>query len=223
MKTILSSASLMLFLLMSTIMMAQTSTERKTMSEGVYEAIVIQIPDLDKKIVGDLWADFTKDFYGVRSKYNRKTKEYFSDDAEVAAIGQGNTFDMYASIEEKGSGSELSVWYDLGGAYLSARDHGDRHLEAEKMLLRFGLEAAKEKIRLDIKAQEKALDGLMGDLKKMENDKERMERDIEKAQEAIARAEQGLEENAQDQVNKNAEIKAQEELIEATKQKLKDL
>ena len=223
MKTILSTAGLMLFLLISTALTAQTSTERKTMSEGVYEAIVIQIPDLDQKTVGSLWADFTKDFYGVRSKYNRKTKEYFSDDADIAGIGLGNTFDMYASIEERGNGTEVSVWYDLGGAYLSSREHGDRHLEAEKMLLRFGLEAAKEKIRLDIKAQEKALSGLQGDLKKMENDKGRLEREIEKAQEAIARAEEGLEQNAQDQENKNVEIKAQEELIEATKRKLKDL
>lgn len=223
MKTILSSVSMLLLLLVTTALSAQTSTERKTMSEGVYEAIVIQVPDLNKKVVAGLWTDFTKDFYGVRTKYNRKTKEYFSDDADISAIGLGNTFDMYTTIEDKGDGSELSVWFDLGGAFMSAREHSDRHLEAEKMLLRFGLEAAKEKIRLDIKAQEKALDGLMGDLKKLENDKERHEREIEKAQEAIARAEQGLEENAQSQENKNAEIKAQEELIEATKRKLKDL
>lgn len=222
MKTILVYTT-MLLLFVSTALSAQTSTERKTMSEGVYEAIVIQIPDLNKKTVGDLWADFTKDFYDVRSKYNRKTKEYFSDDAEIAAIGKGNTVDIYTSIEDKGSGSELSVWFDLGGAYMSASEHSDRHLEAEKMLLRFGLEAAKEKIRLDVKDQEKALDRLMGDLKKLGNDKERLEREIEKAQEAIARAEEGLEENAQSQEDKNAEIKAQEELIEATRQKLKDL
>lgn len=35
MKTILSTASLMLFLFVSTALTAQTSTERKTMSEGV--------------------------------------------------------------------------------------------------------------------------------------------------------------------------------------------
>ena len=223
MKTILSSLSLMILVFLTTSLYAQTSVERKTMSEGIYEAIVIQIPGLDDKVVSDLWTDFTKDFYGVRTKYNRKTKEYFSDDADIAAIGLGNTFDMYATVEENRDGSELSVWIDLGGAYLSAREHSDRHLEAEKMLLRFGLEAAKESIRIDIKAQEKALDGLMGDLKKLENDKSRFERDIERAQEAIARAEEGLEQNAQSQENKNAEIKAQEELIEATKRKLKDL
>lgn len=221
MKTILSfTAAVLLF---AGSLYAQTSVERKTMSEGIYEAIVIQIPGLEKKDVGDLWVDFLKDYYGVRSKYNRKTKEYFSDDADIAAIGLGNTVDIYATVEERGNDSELSVWFDLGGAYMSAREHSDRHLEAEKMLLRFGLEAAKEQVRMEIKDQEKALGGLETDLKKLENDKERLEREIEKAQEAIARAEQGLKENAQEQENKNAEIRAQEELIEATKRKLKDL
>lgn len=221
MKTILSfSVALLLF---SASLFAQTSVERKTMSEGIYEATVIQIPGLDKKVVGDLWETFLKDFYGVRTKYNRKTKEYFSDDADIAAVGLGNTVDIYASVEDKGDGSELSVWYDLGGAYMSVREHSERHLEAEKILLRFGLEAAKEQVRLEIKAQEKDLDGLQGDLKKLENDKDRLEREIEKAQEAIARAEKGLEENAQQQENKNAEIKAQEELIDTTKRKLKNL
>ena len=221
MKTILSFSAA--FLLFMTGLMAQTSVERRTMSEGIYEAIVIQIPGLEKKDVGDLWVDFLKDFYGVRTKYDRKTKQYFSDDADITAIGLGNTVDIYTSVEEVKDGSELAVWFDLGGAYMSAREHGDRHLEAEKMLLRFGLEATKEQVRMEIKAQEKDLDHLEGDLKKLENDKERLEREIEKAREAIARAEKGLEENAQQQADKNAEIKAQEELIDTTKRKLKDL
>ena len=222
MKTILAYTS-MLLLFISTTLSAQTRVERKTMSTGIHEAIVITIPGLDDKTVGDLWVDFTKDFYDTRTKYDRRTKQYFSDDVDAAAIGKGNTFDMYASLEERGDDTELSLWIDLGGAYMSAREHSDRHLEAEKMLLRFGLEAAKESVRIEIKAQEKALDDLKRDLKGLENDKDRLEREIEKAREAIARAEKELGENADEQRDKNAEIKAQEELIEATKRKLKDL
>lgn len=222
MKTISIYFSAVLFLLAGSLQ-AQTTNERKTMSEGVYEAIVIQIPDLDAKTVGDLWTDFSKDFYGTRAKYNRKTKEYFSDDAEIAAIGKGNTIDIYTRIEDKNNGSELSMWINLGGAYLEANTHADRYLEAEKMLIRFGLESAKENVRMEIKAQEKALDDLESDLKKLGADKERLERDIVKAQEAIARAEEEIKSNVQSQDDKEAEIKAQQELIEATKQKLKDL
>lgn len=202
---------------------AQISNERKTMSEGVYEALVIQIPSLKKKTTSNLWTDFTKDFYSSRSKYNRKTKEYFTDDASIASIGKGNTIDIYTTIEENGDGTRLSMWIDLGGAYLSEGEHPDRYVEAEKMLIRFGLEAAKEKIRLDIKQQEKDLNDLEGDLKKLGSSKERLEQEIVKANEAIVQAEQGLEENEELQKNKNEEISTQQALIEETKKKLNDL
>ena len=57
-----------LLLLLSVSLQAQTRNERKTMSQGVYESIVLEIPDLDAKTVGDLWEDFSKDFYGTRAK-----------------------------------------------------------------------------------------------------------------------------------------------------------
>ncbi|PSR09803.1 MAG: hypothetical protein DA408_21030 [Bacteroidetes bacterium] len=63
----------------------------------------------------------------------------------------------------------------------------------------------------------------MGELKKLDSDKSRLERDIEKAREAIAQAEKEIASNLALQAAKQAEIKAQEELVEATKKKLKNL
>lgn len=212
-----------LFLFFACSLQAQISADRKTMSEGVYEALVIQIPGLDKKVTGKLWVDFTKDFYSSRSKYNRKTKEYFTDDADIVGIGQGNTVDIYTRIEEKAEGCQLNMWIDLGGAYLTRSSHGDRTVEAEKMLIRFGLETAKEKVRLDIEDQEKALKDLGRDLEKLASAKERYESEIEKAKEMIADAEKSIEENIVLQNAKNEEIKNQEALIDTTKKKLNDL
>ena len=214
---------LTLFFVLSYSVQAQISSDRKTMSEGVYEALVIEIPGLNKKTTSKLWTDFTKDFYSSRSKYNRKTKEYFTDDVDIAGIGKGNTIDIYTSIAEKSGGSELSMWIDLGGSFLSRSEHGDRYVEAEKMLIRFGLEGAKEKIRLDIEDQEKTLKGLGRDLEKLATAKERYESDIEKAKQMITEAEQGIIDNTTLQEAKNKEITAQEDLIETTKKKLNDL
>lgn len=219
----LSISLLALLLLLSVAVQAQTSTERKSMSEGVYTAVVMEVPGLNTKQAGDLWADFMKDVYDTRTKYNRRSKEFFADDAEIRGISLSNTVDIYTTFEESGDGVKLYIWYDLGGAYLSADQHPDRYIEAEKMLLRFGLEASKERVRMEIAEQEKALDDLMGDLKKLENQKEQLERDIERAQAAIAKAEEGLKENAGEQTDKQSEIEAQEALIEATKRKLRDL
>ena len=53
MKRFTVYATCLLFLLSFTLS-AQVSNARKTMSAGVYEALVIQIPDLDDKIVSNL-------------------------------------------------------------------------------------------------------------------------------------------------------------------------
>lgn len=202
---------------------AQIQTERLTMSEGVYPALILDVPNLDDKVVKDIWADFTKDFYSSRTKYNRKTKEYMTEDAKMAAIGKGDPVNLYTRIEDKGDGSELTMWVTIDGTFLSAELHPDRYIEAEKMLMRFGLEAAKEKVRMDLALQEKALDRLEGDLKKLDGEKERYERDIERAQEAIRKAEASIEQNGKDQEAKLEEIEAQKEAIEAIKRKLNDL
>lgn len=202
---------------------AQVTTERTSMSEGVYEALVLQIPDLNAKQTGNIWADFTKDYYGTRSKYNRKASEYIASGASIAALGKGSEVNLHAAIAENGNGSTIKLWVNLGDEFLSQSAHPDRYMEAEKIMLRFGLEGAKEKIRMDIADQEKQLERLMGDLKKLQNDKEREERAIEKAQQAIADAEAAIEKNGTDQTAKNEEIEAQQALIEATKVKLNDI
>lgn len=113
-------------------------------------------------------------------KYNCKMKEYFSDDVEIVVIGKGNMVDIYIIVELKGNGLEVLVWFDLGGVYLLVCEYFDCYLEVEKMMLCFGLEVVKEKVCMDIKVQEKDLDNLMGDLKKLENDKECLQWEIEK-------------------------------------------
>jgi chromosome segregation ATPase len=210
-------------LLFSLSVQAQVTNERKAMSEGVYEAFVLQIPDLSDKQTSNVWQDFTKAFYDTRSKYDRRSKEYIAQEAEVAGLGRGQTVNLHTLIEEDRQGSVVYLWVKVGDLYLNREQAPEQSREAEQMLLRFGLEAGKEKIRLDIAAQEKALESLMGDLKKLENDKERHERAIEKAQQAIKEAEAGIEKNLEDQKAKNGEIEAQRAMIEATKQKLQDM
>ncbi len=202
---------------------AQVSSQRLTMSEGVYEALVLDIPNLEPKTVGDLWGDFTKDFYDSRSRYNRRAKEYLTDDADIAALGLGNTVDIYVNIEEVGDGSRLAMWVDLGGAYMSAAEHPERTIEAEKILMRFGLEAAKEVLRRDIEEQEKVVERMERDLRQLENAKERFERDIERAQEAIREAEEGIVENAEEQQAKRLQIEEQQAIIEAIQRRLNEL
>lgn len=146
-----------------------------------------------------------------------------TEDAKMAAIGNGDEVNLYTHIEDKGDGSELTLWVNIDGTFLSPDLHPDQYIEAEKMLMRFGLEAAKEKVRIDLALQEKALERLEGDLRKLEGEKERYGRDIGRAQEAIRKAEENIEENGRDQESKLQEIEEQKTAIEVIKRKLNDL
>ncbi|RME98587.1 MAG: hypothetical protein D6772_08830, partial [Bacteroidetes bacterium] len=168
-------------LLLNITAQAQLPTESKAMSEGVYEALVLSIPDLNAKQTAKLWTSFTKDFYDARSKYDRRSKEYIATDAEITGLGTDQPVNLHALIEERGKGSVVYLWVKVGDNFISKAQMPDQQMEAEQLLLRFGIEAAKEKVRLDIAAQEKDLERLQGDLKKLKSEKDRYERDIERA------------------------------------------
>ncbi|NRA48787.1 MAG: hypothetical protein HRU12_06615, partial [Phaeodactylibacter sp.] len=117
----------------------------------------------------------------------------------------------------------IYMWVDLGGAYLSSRQHRDRYAEAEKMLIRFGLEVAREKVKIELKEQEDVLKGLNRDLERLVSEKDKSEREIERAKEAIIKAEKDIENNLQAQEDKADAIKAQEAVIRAVQKRLNDL
>lgn len=193
------------------------------MSAGVQNALLLEIPSVDAGLVSDLWRDYMKDFYREKPKWQRKDKEWFSDDANIAGLGLGNTVDIFAKTEQRDQNTYIYMWVDLGGAYLSSRQHRDRYAEAEKMLIRFGLEVAREKVKIELKEQEDVLKGLNRDLERLVSEKDKSEREIERAKEAIIKAEKDIENNLQAQEDKADAIKAQEAVIRAVQKRLNDL
>jgi hypothetical protein len=193
------------------------------MSAGSRNALTLEIPGVSQDLVSDFWKDYMKDFYREKPKWQRRDNEWLSDDADITALGKGNTVDIYAKAEERGDNVMIYMWVDLGGAYLSSKEHPERFKEAEKMLMRFGLEVAKEKMRLDIKEQEDVLKDMGKDLDRLASDKERSEREIERAKEAIRKAEEDIKQNLKDQAAMREKIAEQEELIKKMQRQRNDL
>lgn len=202
---------------------AQITSERKAMSVGVYEGLQLSVPDLGPDIVADIWSDFTKDFYDARSRYDRRAKEYSAEGAKIDAIGQGEEVTLYLVAEEQGNGTLATMWVRFGDAFVSTDQFPNRYIEAEKILMRFGLECAKAKVRMDIELMEDGLKDMRRDFDRLVSDKEGYERDIEKAREAIRAAEAAIQENMAAQGAKQEEIERQLEAIETLKRELNDL
>lgn len=209
----------------TTPLMAQGTAQKKTMSLGVYEALVVDFATAEDKLVADVWESFMDDDYDANVKYNRKTKEYLADDANIASLGLGNTVDLYVSIEEVGkTGSRFNLWVDLGAnGFMSATQHPERYMEAEKIVMRFQQAVAKELVRLELEAQTKALDDMRSDLRKLESAKQRYEEDITRAEEAIRKAREAITENEAEQKEANERIEAQQRVIEQVQRRLDDM
>jgi hypothetical protein len=94
--------------------------EVRAMSEGSFNAIVLELPATSADKVEDAWKSFMKKYKG-KTKYSKKNKEFFTDDTEIKGMSD-NTIDVYAKVEDRGdAGSELVVWFNLGVTYLSLR------------------------------------------------------------------------------------------------------
>jgi len=200
------------------VLTAQVTSQRMNMSRGNNEAMILELPTAEEKLVSNLWPDWLKENYKVKTKKVKKSKgELQSLNFSIPGVSTGGKVDMYSSVRTSGSGSELMVWIATTDGYMSPELGSSRYVEAEKMLMRFALAVSRAQIELEIKDQEKELKNLEKELEKM-----RKEKDIADAERAIQEARQNIEKNLGEQESKGSEIEAQIERIEATKRKLKD-
>jgi hypothetical protein len=209
------------FFLVSLITNAQVTEESRSMSLGVKNAMVLDLPNTQADFVDKLWKKYIKS-YGGKTK-RLKGNEYFTDDAEIPEIGGANTVDVYARSEDQGDGSSLAVWVDLGGAFLSSDVDPDRYTEGEKLLMRFALFVAKENTSIELDAEDKALRKLEDLQKKLERDNDRYHREIEQAKEAILQAEANIETNLKEQEETQKQIEIQRSVVEEVKKRLGNL
>lgn len=201
---------------------AQVTEAKRGMSQGVHHSLQILLPGSTEKLVEDVWKDYMKEFK-AKPKYDRKTKEHFSDDAEITAIGGSNTVDVYAKIEGRGGDVDFTLWFDLGGAYLNSDDHTAKYREAEAFVMEFALEVARTKTNEELDTEEKQLKDLESDLSQLERENERLHKEIEKAKERIAQAERDIESNLQEQEKARKMIQKQTQKVTEVKKKLGDL
>ena len=102
----------------------------------------------------------------------------------------------------------FSVWFDLGGAFLSSTAHADKYPAASEVMVDYYREVEKYKTQEKLENEESKLKSLNGNLKDLTRDKENHEKDIKKAEEKIAELKAKIDQNVKDQAAKQAEIDA---------------
>ncbi|NNE30127.1 MAG: hypothetical protein HKN16_10855, partial [Saprospiraceae bacterium] len=154
---------------------------------------------------------------------NRKSGEFFSDDCMIKTLSS-NTIDVYARIEEKNEGMvDLTVWFDLGGAYLSSQSHPEVYPQAVQLLEEYQLSVSTMAIEAEIKEQEGTLKKMENELKGLVKDQRNYEDEITKCEKKIEEAKAALVENEGAQKSQEEIIKKQKGVVKEVQAKLKNL
>jgi len=170
----------------------QVSEDDRAMSQGLYNAVIIDLPQTEVKFAEKCWKDYIKEFKG-KTKKNRKADEFVTEECQINGLGGSNYFTMYGRADETGEDVEIKMWVQYeADDFLSSGTYPDRYAEAEKFLIRYG--------------------------KKLERDNDRYHREIENARDRIAKAETNIEENIIEQEKAKQEIDDQKDAVkEVTK------
>lgn len=215
--------SFVFFFIAAPFIKAQLYEKAVPMSEGSNNALTLNLPSISVKDAEKVWQQYMDDYYDSKAKWNRKTKEWVIEDADIVALGRGKTIDMFTTFEKSGDGVNVNVWIDLDGEFLTSREYPDRFTDAQKLMMKYALEVAKASVQEELDEEEKNLDRMETDLRKLKNAKDRYHRDIERAQEAIKKAEEDIVKNVREQEDTLKKIELQKELIDEIRKKLNDL
>ncbi len=188
----------------------------RMMSMGSKSAFTVTYEGTDVKTVENQWSKIIKSYKGKVKK--NKAKELFADDVKLKDLST-NTVDVYATVtqDEAKNNTILSVWYDLGGAFLNDTEHPTQTVAVKNMLDQTSLRIGAARTQVFLEAKEDILKGMNKDLSKMVKEKEDGLKKIEEAKDLIAKTEAMIVENDEKQVTKKVEIEAQEKTIEAAK------
>ncbi len=201
---------------------SQIVETEKAMNSGVNTALLLEIPDADKKIVEKVWKSYAKSFKGKVKKV-KKSDDLITESPNIAGFTEAGLKNIVVRFEQSGDEVEFYSWFELRDQYLSSYHFPEEFDEAQKLLLNFGLEVAKEYTLMELDEEEKNLKKMDNDLKKLVKDKENYEKAIEDYKQKIIDAEADIANNLVEQGRKEEEISTQNDTIEIVKKKLANL
>ncbi len=193
------------------------------MSQGIQNAIVVELAATDKKLVEGVWKKYMKDYGGKTKKSKGGRNEFTTTGAEIVGINGISPITVYSRVAEGESGNlEMATWFDLGDEFLESR-RSKNFGEAERMLQKFAHEVKIESTREELKKSEKKLRALEGNLNQLARQNESYHRSIESYEMKIEEAKENIVTNEEQQVDTGKKIDLQKQLIDEIDRRLRML
>lgn len=203
-------------------MHGQIIETEKAMNTGVNNALVLEIPNADDKIVEKVWKNYAKSF-DAKVKKVKKSEDYITGSPKIAGFSQAGLSNIFVRFEQKGDNVQFMSWFEMRDQYLNSYSHPEEFDEAQKLLLNFGLEVAKEYTMMELGEEEKEMKTMHNQMKRLVKEKENYEKSILDFQQKIIDAEANIANNIIEQERMQTNMESQSESIEGVKKKLINL
>jgi hypothetical protein len=190
-----------------------------SMSQGQQNGLKVLVPETKEKDAQKAWTKLMKDYESKTEKV-KKTDEYLSVDAKIPALGE-RPVNVYSIFQETPEGTYVTLFFDLGGAFLNSEMHKEQTDAANEIIKNYATQTARATIEEMVKEETKQLEKLEKEYKGLQKDKEGYDKDIKEAKETIEKRENQLVENAKEQEKQKIKIAEQTEIAEKIKAKLK--
>lgn len=190
----------------------KTSEESVAYSVGSRNSIIVTVPYGKADIVAKELKKEMKDWGG---KLKASKTESTTFQSSLKNMFERKTFDTYAKVITVDNEVKVAVAVDLGGAYMTSKDHPSQYGEMKVRLENFAATAAKASVKDNVKAEEKILSTLQKEEKSLEKVKESHLKEIESYKKKIEESQKKIEDNIVLQTKKKDEVKAQAAKIKA--------
>ncbi|MEM9885145.1 MAG: hypothetical protein AAF849_04575 [Bacteroidota bacterium] len=210
---------LIIFSFVSCSLFAQINEAQQVLNGTEQHAFSLVLPKTDQKTVEKAWMKFIKEYKG-KTKADKKSGVIFTDNADLEDMSN-NTVDVYAQVVPNGDATVLTVWYNLGGAYLNSEMHADKVGVGKDLINTFALTVSRAAIEEMLAAEEASLKDLQKEQEKLEKEKKDYENEIAKCEQKIKEAKQNIEKNETAQASQAEKIAAQQKEVDVVKEKLK--
>ena len=210
-----------IFALLTVSLIGQVIEKDLTMSEGVQNALTVELDGANKKRAEGIWKNYSKEF--GKLERNRKAKEHVLMNAIIPAVDSEYPITVFTKFDEYDNMTRAYFWFKMDDRFLNSIDDEREVNGIDAFLKRYALEVEKEVVKEELEDEEKELKNLQKDLSKLEKKNKDLHKDIEKAKKKIAESELEIERNLQEQQLKREEISQQQTRVQAVSKRMNNV
>jgi len=178
-------------------------------------------PDVSPKEALKLWKDYFKE-YG-KLKRNKKAKEYYSTGVKINQIYEVSKIDVFNRFEERGNSTIMTIWVDLGMAFVTSSDYPSEYRGVVQVLEEFSLQTKEYVVGKEMKDAEEDLVKFEKKLEKLEKSNLKLHEKISDYHEKIVEAEGNIEENKKEKLKTKMDIDNQISVLKEIQFKLESI